>query len=275
MGKRNSWIVRWIILCLMAVGISLGHSFGSFAIQPASDEKMAGMASPEDKTTFEYFNENTGYCARIEDTANLLNPEQRSLLLDNMKAITAYGNVVFHSTDSNDTSTAFYAQQYYHSQFGNNSGTVFLIDMSNRMIYMFSDGAVYRILTKGKANTITDNVYTYATKGDYYVCAAMVFSQELTLLEGGRVSQSMKYASNGLLALVLALLINYYIARHCAGSQKPSDAEVLTGLKAKQYLLDFQVQHTHSNKVYSPVRSGGGRSGGTGGGGGGGGGHGF
>lgn len=274
MGEKNRRIALGIILCVLIIGFRLINAFDSYAMQSLMEEKTESMSSAENEHTFEYVNEHTGYCAKIEDAAELLNAEQESCLLETMQGITAYGNVIFHSTDSNYTSAADYARQYYYNQFRDNSGTIFLIDMNNRMIYIFSDGAVYRVITKGRANTITDNIYQYASNGDYYICAVAAFSQELTLLEGGRISQPMKYASNALLALVLALLINYYIARKSAETQKPSVDEVLTGLTAGQHILDFQVKQTYSNRVYRPGGSGGTGSGG-GGSSGGGGGHSF
>lgn len=45
-------------------------------------------------------------------------------------------------------------------------GTVFAIDMDNRNIWIHSDGAVYQVVTKGYADTVTDNVYRYASRGD-------------------------------------------------------------------------------------------------------------
>lgn len=275
MGEKNRGIVLRIVFCVFMVGCSLINAFDSFATQSSLERIVGSMSSSEGKNTFEYLNEDTGYCAKIEDTAELLSPEQQTCLLETMQGITAYGNVVFHSTDSNYTSAAAYAQQYYYNQFKDNSGTLFLIDMRNRMIYIFSDGAIYQIITKGRANTITDNTYQYASDGDYYTCAVTAFSQELTLLEGGRISQPMKYGSNALLAFSFALIICYFIVRQCATTKKPSDAEVLTGLTARQHILDFQVQQTHSERVYSPSSSGGGGSGGGGSGGGGGGGHSF
>lgn len=272
MGRAISKMFSQIVFCVILFGSSLLYSFDCIAMESTSESSSGNLDMQE--SAVEYINEATGYCAKVEDTAGLLSREQCSLLLEDMKGITAYGNVAFHSTDRNSTTASSYAQQYYYSQFGSDSGTIFLIDMNNRMLYIFSNGSVYRIITKGRADTITDNIYTYATNGDYYTCAAAAFSQELVLLEGGRISQPMKYISNGLLALVFALLINYCIVRLSSGTRKPSDEEVLKGLTARQNLMNFQVQQTHSDRVYSPRSSGGGGSGG-GGGGGGGGGHSF
>ena len=71
---------------------------------------------------------------------------------------------------------------------------MFVIDMRNRNLYIINRGSVKDTITSAYSESITDNVYTYASGGDYYTCAEMVFTQELTLLQGGRISQPMRRA---------------------------------------------------------------------------------
>lgn len=231
----------------------------------------------EAMTSEVYVNPDTDFEAVVMDDAELLTGEERNNLLEQMQGITEYGNVIFHSTDDNTSSAASYAEYMYHSQYGSTSGTIFLIDMDNRMIYIFSDGKIYKTITKGYANTITDNVYTYASDSDYYTCASKVFEQELQLLQGQRIAQPMKYISNMLLAVILALLINYFVAQITSRQKKPSDYEVMQGIFVVQELNDFNAEFTHETRTYSPQSDSSGSSGGGGGssGGGGGGGHSF
>ena len=56
--------------------------------------------------------------------------------------------------------------------------------MDNRNIWIHSNGAINRTINKAYAETITDNVYTYASDADYYICAMKVYEQEYTLLQG-------------------------------------------------------------------------------------------
>lgn len=227
-----------------------------------------------------YTNADTGYRALIEDHADLLSRGHEDDLLETMKGITAYGNVAFKSVDTNNSTTAALAESYYRSVFGKDSGTVFLIDMDNRMIYIFSDGKVYRTITKAYANTITDNVYRYASQGDYYTCANEAFLQMQKLLDGGRIMQPMKYINNALLALLLAFLVVFgYICIYSRHKQ-PTDTELLKRIHKQFSAGNASATFTHETKIYSPPSSdsgGGGSSGGGGGGGssGGGGGHSF
>lgn len=203
-----------------------------------------------------YTNKETGYCTVIEDDACLLSGEERSRLALEMRKITAYGNAAFKSLDYNEYSAPYFAQKYYHELFGSESGTLFLIDMDNREIYLFSDGAIYKTVTNAYALTITDNVYTYASKADYYSCASEAYKQIIALLSGRKIAQPMKYISNALLALIVAALINYFIAGLLSRTQKLSSRDVLKTASVKFTFCNPEKKKTNQTKVYSPQSSG-------------------
>lgn len=62
---------------------------------------------------FCYVNPDTGYEAVIVDDALLLSVSEKSMLLDKMKLITTYGNVMFNSISYNSTSTESYIKSLY------------------------------------------------------------------------------------------------------------------------------------------------------------------
>lgn len=223
--------------------------------------------------------EATGYRVIIEDDADLLTDTEETSLAEVMKGITAYGNVAFKSISTNSMSSRNYAENYYRSKFGTASGTVFLVDMDNRNLWIFSDGAIYRVITKGYADTITDNVYTKASAADYYGCAAEAFRQMNKLLEGDKIAQPMKYASNAFLAVIAALLINFGVVTVFAGTRKTTDKELMSKAEKRFAITKPVPTFLHETKVYDPVSDSGGSSGSSGGGGGGssggGGGHSF
>lgn len=227
-----------------------------------------------------FVNEQTGYIAVIEDDADLLTQSEENELKGVMQEITVYGHVAFKTLSENYTSTASYASEYCIDMFGTKSGTVFIIDMANREIYIYSIGSVYQTITSAYANTITDNVYRYASDAEYYQCAKNAFEQELALLQGKKIAQPMKHISNLFLALIPALLINYWLVRKTSTTSKAEQTELLDGLNYHRTFNHVQAILTGTTKEYSPANSGGGRSSGGGGGGGGGssgggGGHGF
>ena len=224
-------------------------------------------------------NEETDYELVIEDDANLLKSDEISKLEKVMMPLTKYGNVIFKTIEKNNTTANIYASNYYHEKFQSNSGTMFLIDMDNRKIYIFSDGNNYKIITNAKANIITDNIYRYASYEDYYTCAKNAFDQVYTLLEGGKISEPMRYISNALISIVVAFLFNFIIVLSATKVKRASNPEVMNNCN-----IDFKVDNivgkkTGVERVYSPVESssGGSAGGGSSGGGssGGGGGHSF
>ena len=230
-----------------------------------------------------FVNKETDYNIVIEDDAGLLSETEEENLIDDMKPISNYGHVVFKSIDSNPTTTKSFANDYYYTNFKNESGTVLLIDMDNRNLWIVSSGAVYKTLTTAKANTITDNIYRYASKGDYYTCAKTAFSQMLSLLEGSSIAEPMKHVSNAILAVIIAMLIFFIIVNNASRAKRAGTTALLEGtLKKEVKGTAPQTVFVNETRRYSPVQrssgGGGGFSGGGGGGGGfsgGGGGHGF
>ncbi|MBD5489390.1 MAG: TPM domain-containing protein [Lachnospiraceae bacterium] len=236
------------------------------------------QADPGDSAV--YVNAETSYRAIIEDDAQLLNDEEEQELATLMQEITSYGNVAFKTIDYNDRGTESYARKYYRERFGTASGTLFLIDMDNRNIWIHSDGAVYKVITESYADTITDNVYRYASDGDYYDCAAHTYDQILTLLKGQKIAQPMKYISNGLLAVILALLLNYGLVSFFARIKKPGRREILRSGRNHFNYTQPKAFFVRESRTYNPVSSdssgssgsssgGGGSSSGSSGGGGG------
>lgn len=203
-----------------------------------------------------YENSN-GYEVSITDKAELLSEQEEESLLKTMQPITAYGNVAFYSVGEDmQTLTKLLADRHYQELWGNESGTVFVIDMANRMLYIHSVGTVYDTLKTSYANTITDNVYTYATKEDYALCATNAYEQIYTVLEGGRIAQPMKYISNALFAFMLSFVLLYLIVKMVSKAKKPSKAQLFNGLKVSENMENLEVHYVNENRTYIPVRDG-------------------
>ena len=156
-------------------------------------------------------NGETGYQALIVDEADLLSSSEEADLLEEMEGITGYTNIAFVSVDENYSSTENLAMRLNEEYFGNESGIVFIIDMDNRYIWIDSMCGARKTITDDYGQTITDNVYSYASDEDYYKCASKAFAQIHSLFEGQWIAQPMKYICNAFLAVALALLINYFM----------------------------------------------------------------
>ena len=239
---------------------------------------LAGALFPVTETVhaasgnIRYTNPDTGYSVYLDDGEDLLSDAEELFLVRDMTPVTEYGNAGFVSGRSGSQQPRWYAESCYQSVFGTKDGTMLVIDMDDREIRIHSDGSLYKILTTGRTNSITDNVYRYASQRLYYRCAAETFRQITALLQGYRIAQPMKYLSNLLLALILSVLLNFAWLRVHARKLKPKRALILTvtglgalaaGRKAERFIRQSKVFRSSSS-------GGGGRGGGFGGGGGGG-----
>ncbi len=220
-------------------------------------------------------NEDTGYVVLIDDDADLVTDELEDLLAEKMSKITEYGNVAFLTTDIDYGSTEYLAQYYYESAFGRQSGVVFVIDMVNRKIYFYTDGEVGNYLTVSYCNIIADNIYTYATDGDYYQCAAKGFEQVYTLLKGGKIAKPMQTISNVLIAVGIAMIFAFAIVIKSSSTKKMTNKQELMSMYTNYAMYNAKKGFVRQTKRYSPESSS--SSGGSHGGGGGGhgGGHSF
>ena len=211
----------------------------------------------------------------LEDDADLLTAEEEAKLIDTMSPLTEYGHIIFKTIDSNSTTTENYAHNYYYEHFGNESGTMFIIDMDNRYIYICSAGNNYHVITKAKANIITDNVYQYAKAEQYYECANEVFVEIKTLLDGGKIAEPMRYASNVVISLVLGFLLTFLYISSSMRIKKASRKSKMDDVDKFVAISNISVVAAGTHRVYSPPSSDSGSGGSSGGGGGGGGGGGF
>ena len=236
------------------------------------DEQIDEEEQKEEQTTEDkdLINEKTSYKVIFEDDVLLLTNEEKELLKKQMYELTEYGNILFKTINHNSyASTETFARDYYHNKVGTSSGTLFLIDMKYRNIYIFSDGSNNRIITRSKALIITDNVYKYASNKEYYECAKEAFIEIQTLLEGGRIAEPMRYISNIVISLTVSAFITLFIASRTTRIRVVSDKELLKKCNISFDVSNVTVTKIGEHSVYSPQSDGGSSGGGSSGGGGG------
>lgn len=212
---------------------------------------------PEQTETLSFVNPETNYRAVIEDDAGLMNERELKDLLKKMKEITEFGNAAFLSVAVNSYSTETFAENCYRELFNDDSGLLFMVDMDNRYLYLFSDGKIYRTVTRDYANTITDNVYRYATREDYYSAAWNVYDQAYRVLNGQKISMPMKYICNILLALSLGLLINFFLVKLLTRKHAASLDDVIRAEQHRLNVTDVTSRFDNTKKTYSPSSSSG------------------
>jgi len=171
----------------------------------------------------------------IIDDADLLTDEEEEQLYNHMVNISKYGGVCFYTTNDYSSSTSSLAKEKFRYLYGTNSATIFVVDMYNRYLYIFSDGAIYRTITSAKAETITDNVYRYASNGDYYTCAKTCFDQITALLEGDKIPQPMKHISNSLLSLATSLVIVFGISSASMRIKRKSERDIIKDNSSSEF----------------------------------------
>ncbi len=226
-----------------------------------------------------YQNPDTKYKVVIEDEEDLLTDAQEANVAEAMQEITAYGNVAFLSAHEgrNSKETAKAAEEHYLEYFGNTDGVIFMIDMRSRYLYIYSNKALYKVINRGYAETITDNVYKDASAGAYATCAIEAYGQMLSLLQGQRISQPMKYVSNTLLGITIGFLLTFLWVLLWYKKHMPTKENKLEMVKKDVKFIGTQVTGETTEETYYPQGrrtessgfGGGGSSGGFGGGGGG------
>ena len=197
-----------------------------------------------------------------------------------MMQVTEYANVGFYTypaSGNSGRSGESKARDWGNSVFGAGTRfTVFIIDMKTRHLDIWASESLVGTLTRAHSNTIADNVYRYASRGDYAGCAEETFAQIGRVLRGEKIATPMKVISNILLAMIVAILGTYLLVS--ARIRKEQAVSMPTVIRAAAAGTATVVTAQQLKKVvHHESHSGGGHSGGFGGGGGGGGGggHGF
>ena len=243
----------------------------------ASSEIQYSIETDEKDYIFAYNTENDNVII-VDDMAGLFSQDEERRLIPLM-ADCSWGGSIFLVTieDNPYGDAADYAEAYYVDRIGGESGVIFLIDMDTRQLKFYSDGDYKYALSVSKMNIIGDNIYKMASSGNYYDCAEEAFIEVSHVLSGEKIAAPMKYASNACLAILLALIINYFIVRIASSMSRPSNTEILNAINARFSFENPNVRKTTTTRTYSPRSSSSGGSGGGGGGGGGGhsGGHSF
>lgn len=205
-----------------------------------------------------YENPDNGYVVVIEDDADLFTPEEEKELAKVMEDVTQYGNVAVKTIAYNEYSAKKYGNMFFDELFGKKAdGTILLIDMDNREIVLTSEGSVKKAVPSSYANTIMDNVYTYASNGEYCRCSIKTFEQVLALLNGEKIAQPMKYICNVILAIICAVLINYWIVRKYSKEFAPENKELFDGAFSRIALTDYHVEKVNREEIRTYRNSGG------------------
>ncbi len=252
-GKLTVYSGAGFVVCLPLMLLSLVLSL---ALMLTAIPARAAVSWDAGTVQAVYENPQTGFAAYIIDGENLLSDQEETELLKDMIPVTAYGNAAFVS-DYASVPASEWARSRFDILFGNASGTLFLVEMNSRELYLYSNGEIYNIVNSRAAASIVDNVYTYASEGDFRECAAGVYRQISTMMEGGRISQPMKHITNALIAICAAILLNYLLVRITTMQDKPKKSEVMGAMAATFAVVGTKKILLKQSKHYRPQTSSG------------------
>ena len=151
----------------------------------------------------------------IGDNAELLSDQEEQELesyLSTLKADYKYVVITDASGENGDDADSRLAYYYDNTFSRYDDGIAFIIDMYSREIYIEAFGDIQGRIKDSDSYDITDNVYTYASRGDYYTCIRKAFKQADTLVNQGFILRPMRYIVSLLLAIVIGFLFAFYMA---------------------------------------------------------------
>ena len=197
----------------------------------------------------------------IQDDAGLFTQDEIRQLTAVMSESLTYGHMLLVTTEDNPYYDSYtYADQIYLEKVGAKPGIIFLIDLDERVLWLSAMDGLDYTLSDYDCEIITDNVYTYASQGNYFKCAERVFSQVRDALIGKYVPKPMKYICNLLISLLLALILNAVIAMQMSKKKKPTNRSWQANMISHCKIINPTATFLRETKHYRPQQTSSGSS---------------
>lgn len=223
-------------------------------------QRMIVKADEDNGTT----NNMTPYKSVILDEASLLTAEEKAEIKLVMDKIAKKQNILLYTTsDTDSASTRSKAKDSIINNLGSN-GIVLCIDMYNREIYVFAYGSSEKYISNSVGTMITDNIYTYASVGDYHKCCLTGMNQIYSSISGRAITTPMKYICNILIGIVLASG-GVYCAILLTRGKTQIDESKTTSTQTPDITIYSNQELYHHKYTKSSSSGGSGTSGGGGG----------
>ena len=195
--KRLLFAMSAVILLLMTV---LPKQVSAETVEIHADETE----------TYVWTNEKTGHTVKI--WVPDFSEEEELSLASVMQPVTQYCDAaVVMDYDPVWSLTTQQMANAYAADMMDTDGVLLYFDMDRRELYLCTKDAARKTVTDSLALSITDNVYEYASRGDYLGCCMSVFEQVRQLYDGNRIAQPMKLITSVLFAIITGLLLNFVI----------------------------------------------------------------
>lgn len=146
----------------------------------------------------------------IDDGASLLTDEQESDIAAKLNGLDKDRNYLVVTEDAYMYAPGNMHEEmdgHYNARFGSQDGVAFIINMQDRQLYAGGFGKCAKDFRSGDARDVTDNVYRYASRGDYVGCITQAFSQMDQVLNDSFILRPMRYA----VAILLGFFLGFFI----------------------------------------------------------------
>ena len=145
----------------------------------------------------------------IVDDAGLLSSSEEEELYDYLSSLNDEINYCAVTSDTwdyynADSTLEAYYESYYSSY---DDGVAFIIDMAHREVYIQGYGDVKKQMRSDDCTDITDNIYKYASKEEYFDCIKNAFIQADTIVNKGFILRPMRF----IVAFLVSIIIGFFL----------------------------------------------------------------
>ena len=227
---------------------------------------------------------------KIYDYADLFTDfEEEDLYNKTLEFISSYNiDLIIVTIDHNNKSDSEnYAADFFdYNEFGINKsrdGILYLIDMENRYVYVYTSGKAILYLDDDRIDTIVDISYDYLHYGNYYDGALSFLDKSNEFINDGIPSSNSNYTidENGNYVIVKKKSVNFFISTIAAfiistvivlifkskhkGIHLATNADIyLDSSRTKEIVKNDRFISSHTSKVPIPRNTGSGGSSGGG-----------
>lgn len=198
------------------------------------------------------------YTALIMDEADILTDQ--AAIMEMMEYVSQYSNVMLYTTDDNPKSVEYLGDKLAQEYFGLAPSVIFIIDMDNREICITAANDAQSAISTSVANTITDNVYSYASDEDYDQCAITAFKQIHAKFRNENIPEPMRYIGNAFLAIMIGVGAASVLARMMSRIRFKKDEGITVDTECQAPMSTIISVTKSSRSSGGSGGSGGGRS---------------
>lgn len=174
-----------------------------------------------------YINEKTGYEAYFEDDARVISAKAEEKFVEELAKMTKFGHVSLKTVSKKKIDTYTAAREYYRENFREEDGIVFFINQKKKEVCIICGGEVKDALEGANLEELGDRVYRNSSN-DFYASAALEMVVSVRKLMVRKLtSHPFRFLGNMMLAMGMALLMNFILVNLLSKAEKTGDTELI------------------------------------------------